>query len=163
VTRMSPKECRALLEKNLEDSLANAFELKVILEDERAALERNDPASLHDAAASKQECVNKLEELETRRVNCSQSCGFESGTDAIGELATWCSGGPAMVRSWQEFLDLANLCSNLNSANGAIILVRRSQIENTLAVLRGGIANGDTYGPSGEKAGVLETRALAEA
>jgi len=160
---MSARECRGLLEKNLEDSLANACQLKVVLEDERAALERNDPASLHDAATCKQDCVAKLEELETRRIDLSQSCGFESGANAIRELATWCGGGPAMVKSWQEFLDVASSCSNLNSANGAIILVRRSQIENTLAVLRGGIANSDTYGSDGEKAGILETRALAEA
>lgn len=161
--RMSPGECKAQLESNLEESLENACQLKVILEGERAALERNDPASLHDAATCKQDSVTRLEELETKRVSLSQSCGFESGADAINDLAIWCGGGPAMVGSWKEFLDIANECSKLNSANGAIILVRRSQIENTLAVLRGGTANSDTYGPAGEKAGILETRALAEA
>jgi len=159
VIRMSPRECKALLESNLEESLENACQLKIILEGERTALERNDPASLHDAATCKQDSVAKLEELETRRVSLSQSCGFESGADAINDLATWCGGEPAMVGSWKEFLDVANECSKLNSANGA----RRSQIENTLAVLRGGIADSDTYGPAGEKAGILETRALAEA
>jgi flagellar biosynthesis/type III secretory pathway chaperone len=163
MTRMSPRECRAALEINLDESLNDVLELRRILNEERTALERKDSISLHDLADRKGTCIGKMEGLEARRASISKSCGFGTGPAAMTGLTAWCDDSGAIDRSWMEFMDVTRSCSDLNAANGAIIHVRRSQIDDALAILRGGMANGDTYGPAGERAGVLENRALAEA
>ena len=161
MAKLEPEDCKAALEVNIDESLNQAIDLQEVLDEERAALERRDTNSLNDTAVRKRMCICRMEELAEERAKISQSCGFEADTLSMSEMASWCDDSPATTESWMNFLDVAKQCSETNSANGAIIHVRRIQINNALALLRGDMANGDTYGPAGEGAGGLGQRALA--
>lgn len=159
----SPAECRTAFERLVVASLAAADQLQKSLNDERLALERQDSDALGQAANAKQECVATLETLEQERRAISAAAGFASGPEQMPALIAWCDGGNRIIEDWERFLVIAADCDRMNTANGAIIHLKRQHYAAALRIV-GGSATGtiETYGPSGGDAAIRSPRALAE-
>ncbi len=159
---MTPAECRSALGHVLDQSIARAKELKEILDTERAALVAADADDLSGTAVAKRDCVIAIEELERRREDIVSRAGFDPGADDMPALISWC-GSTELSSAWHRYLDVAKDCSEMNASNGAIINMRRSQIQSTLSLMRNGHAEGDVYGPDGGGSDSLGSRSLTEA
>lgn len=160
---MTLDECNEALRENFCESMQNALELRNLLNDERDALEQKDTLSLSDTAVHKKMCVNKLEELDKTRSSISKSFGFGINPGEITKLAAHCDEGTSLTQSWNQFLEVAHECSDMNSGNGAIIRVRQKQIQGVIHLLRDGTPETETYGPNGQSNEDSRTRPLAEA
>lgn len=160
---MTPAQCKSAIQQNLTESIRHALDLKQILDDERAALERKNTSALNDVAISKKQCVTKLDDLDRERRKIGAECGFAEKAESPSELISWCDQQGEIATSWSQFIGIAESCSNLNAENGAIIRVRQGQVNNALQILRDGSTDVNTYGPTGCNGGELRTRSLAEA
>lgn len=163
MSKPSPDKLRTRLERILGDSVYCALGLKEILEDERSALEEQDTVKLTETAAIKEKCIRKLQRLEKERSQISVESGFGAGPEDMPALAKWCDDDSLITASWQHLMDIARKCSTLNLTNGAIIRVRRQQIDSSLSVLRGSSPEADTYGPEGAAATSFGRQRLADA
>jgi len=124
----SPGESRARFERIVEDSISEALALELALQAERHALETRDDAALGGAADDKAIRIARLEQLEAERE------GFPSADAPPGGR-------------WQTLLSIVARCKRMNSTNGAIIHLRRQQVNDALRLLSG--TGTGTYGPSG--------------
>lgn len=156
------ENCRDRLEQLLRSGVHCATGLKDVLNDERNALEDQDTNALNAAALHKQSFLTELETLEIERREICHNSGFGSAPDAMDELIQWCDTDVLIRGYWDNFVDLAKECSELNFSNGAIINVRRQQISGALAVIRGDSRNQETYSRSGRDTGSNSQRVLAE-
>lgn len=159
----SPDDSRNRLERILGDSIECALELKNILEDERSALEQQDIVALTETAAVKEKYIRQLQELETQRSKVSTDSGFDAEPAEMPALARWCDDDSLIIGSWRHLMEIARRCSELNLTNGAIIRMRRHQIDSSLSILRGSHFEADTYGPRGVEATSFGRQRLADA
>ncbi len=159
---MTPDECRTALRGNLDQSLDLVTKLYECLMTERHALEQRDTVALETAALQKRELVERLDDLDRARNVIGKDCGFSPSAQLLGELSHWCQDG-SLPERWQEFLHIAETCSDLNNCIGAIIRVRQLQVQDALGLLRGQVENSSTYGPTGQDGRNLGSRALAQA
>ena len=155
--------CKAELERIMRESVHCAIGLREVLTAERQALEHQDTGALNQAAIDKGASIGRLEQLETERADLSRSCGFGSAPEEMKPLLTWCDEDSVVENIWRHFLEVAMTCNELNATNGSIIRLRRSQILNALAILRGGETEPDLYGNDGRDTGGKTSRPLAEA
>ncbi|MGB5336327.1 MAG: flagellar protein FlgN [Woeseiaceae bacterium] len=163
MTRPAPAEARQEIAAIIGESVVQAAGLKEALEDERAALERQDTDALQAVVVSKNEHAAKLQALELRRSELCAAWGFAVGPGQMGELVQWCDEHGVIDRAWAELLQLAADGNTLNLTNGAIIRLRQQQFETSISVLRGVTPGSDTYGRNGAEAGDASRRSLAEA
>lgn len=159
----TPEHAKAELQRMLIESVNCAIGLREILTAELEALRNKDTTALNKSAMDKDVCIGNLQNLETQRANLSVSCGFGSGPEDIKPLLAWCDEDSVVKNLWEHFLEVAMTCNKLNATNGSIIRLRRSQIMNALAILRGGESEPELYGPEGRDSGGTTGRALAEA
>lgn len=157
-----PADSAADLEKILHSSLDKAAELKVVLEAERDALASADAEALQEAALEKRRSVQALETLEAARARIVRQAGFDTAPESMADIAN-CLPGSGVTDTWNRYLLVAKECSELNARNGAVINMRRSQIHQTLSLLRHGRAESGTYGPAGQAPNTLGSRTLTEA
>ena len=162
VSQMTREQCRAELTELLGRSIACVNELYGNLATERDSLERGDIDALNGAAAEKQMFVNKLEGLETARGKISVACGFGKQPEQMPLLAEWCSDASAIAESWQQFIEIAKDCDEMNTSNGAIINVRHQQTRNALSLLRNGGPDIEIYGPHGKTSSTRGAQSLTE-
>ena len=163
MSRPSPAEARSQIVDIIDESVLQALDLKESLEDERAALERQDTDALHAVIVSKNDRAEKLGDLDRKRAALCQEWGFTAGPDQMDDLMSWCDESNALGSRWVELLALAAAGNTLNLTNGAIIRLRQQQFETSLSVLRGVTPGSDTYGRNGEESGDFSRRSLAEA
>ena len=154
--------CRDRLEQMLRAGVLCAAGLKEVLNTERTALEDQNTDALNSAALNKQSFLTDLETLEATRHEICQASGFTAEPGAMDELIQWCDTELLILGLWDQFVDLAKECSELNFSNGAIINVRRQQISGALAVVRGESRNHETYSQSGRETSTTGQRVLAE-
>lgn len=159
---MTPDECKSVLHGNLDESLLLAGDLQECLTTERRALEDRDAPALESAAMQKRGLVEKLDTLDRQRNSAGELCGFTASANLIDDLSQWCA-DPTLVTRWQQFLELARKCSDLNNCIGAVIRVRQLQVQDALGLLRGKSPSSSTYGPTGQEGRNLGSRALAQA
>lgn len=122
----APDERR--VERILEDSIDEALALELALQAERVSLEARDDAGLRAAAGEKELHVARLEQLDADR-KASGITDLHAGA------------------RWQAFLSIMARCKRMNTTNGAIIHLRRQQVNDALRLVSG--AGAGTYGPSG--------------
>ena len=143
-----------------------ALGLKDTLIEERDALRRQDSAAILDAAARKSSCIEQLEALDRKRADLSEACGFGRSPAEMQSLAkSLCDedhGDSVILNCWNHFMEIAHRCFDLNTSNGAIIRVRKTQITRSLAAIHGDTADDTTYGP-GTGSRTERARPLAEA
>ncbi len=155
---------RSRMSDVLGSSVYHALGLKESLVVERKALETQDVDALHAALEDKSRCVRELQDLEAERARICDESGIEAGPEQMLALADWCGDVDRGITSrWEYLLTIAEECNSLNMSNGAIIRVRKQQIDTGLAVLRGGAPESDTYGQGGMETGGPNRRSLAEA
>lgn len=164
----STARIRSELEGVVDACVQCAIGLEDSLIEERDALRRQDSAAILDAASRKNRCMQQMEALDTQRADLSEACGFgRSPADMPSLASALCDdrqGDSVMLNCWNDFLAIARRCFDLNTSNGAIISVRKTQITHSLAAIRGGDANQDsTYGPGGSGPRAEHARSLAEA
>ncbi len=160
---VSPDEARAQIADIIGDSVYEALGLKEALEDERRALEAQDLDSLNAVVDSKSACVDKLRQLDERRIALCEGWGFENGPHQMTALIEWCDEDELVSSRWEQLMVLAAEGNALNLTNGAIIRVRQQQFEASLSVLRGGTPGPDTYNRNGGEGSEYGRRSLAEA
>ena len=162
----SANPLRAELESVIGECVNCALGLNDTLIEERDALKRQDSAAIMDAAARKQRCIEQLEQLDARRADLTEACGYGRSPGEMQTVARdldAASGENHLLNCWNHFMEIAHKCFDLNSANGAIIRVRKTQITNSLATIRGGATDDQTYGPAGTEPQAERARSLAQA
>ena len=137
--------------------------LKESLEEERAALETQDIATLESIVAKKTRCAETLRALDQERDTLCQQWGFAVGPDQMQQVIDWCDESQTVSSRWAQLIDVAAEGSALNLTNGAIIRVRQQHFESSLSVLRGIAPGAKTYSRDGEGSGDFSRRSLAEA
>lgn len=160
---ISPEDTRARITKVLDDSVSCALDLKVILDDERKALEERDTVALDTAATSKLALVSKFAELNQSRGVVSEKAGFGNDPNDLDALAAWCDDNLTITSAWQKLQKIASECDLINRTNGAIIHLRRQQILDGLSVLRGVDDDVNTYAPAGSSGHGFSGREIIEA
>jgi flagellar biosynthesis/type III secretory pathway chaperone len=115
------------------------------------------------AVDNKSHCVEALRTLEDQRRDTCASAGFEPGDEQMEQVIDWCDDGLVLANGWQHLLDIAVECNAMNLTNGSIIRSRKQQIENSLAVIRGGAPEAGLYSRDGHGANGSGQRSLAEA
>jgi len=139
----------------LDDGCAAAEAFGNALRREFEALEAADVDALSAAAEKKQECLAKLEALESRRRELLDVQGLEddpAGMDSLIEAA----GTAGLAARWRRYLELAGQCRQSNLTNGAIIRLRRHQATSALSALSGSAP--PTYGRQGDGGRVTGSR-----
>jgi len=137
---------RHLLETVLDRQIQMAKSLCATLAAERDALLGKSPAEVVETATAKLALLGQIEALERERTALWQPT-------VAREI-------PAVAQRWQSLMALMALCRSANDINGYIIHLRRSQVGQLLAALRGGAPA--LYGPQGKTFG-RALRALATA
>ena len=163
---MSPKSHSRNLSR-LADVLGacvyQALGLRESLQDERAALEADDLDALQLAVDNKTRCVSELRQLERERSDIASEMGFDPGAAQMDDLTRELGQDATIKSRWQHLLDVASECNTLNMSNGAIIRIRKQQVDAGLAVLRGAEPTAEIYGFDGASAPGYDKRSLAEA
>jgi flagellar biosynthesis/type III secretory pathway chaperone len=140
-------ERRVKLERIVEDSISEALALELALQAERNALETRDDAALGSAAKDKGIRVAKLEQLEADRRAAGMTFAPTQGLP--GSSTNFPAADLLPVGRWQAFLSIVARCKRMNTTNGAIIHLRRQQVNDALRLVSG--TGTGTYGPSGEE------------
>ncbi len=145
------------------DGVYHALGLLETLQDERKALEEQDTVALRAAVDHKGKCVEQLRAMEDARRTLCIDAGFADGPEQMVQMLAWCDEESVVANCWQHLMEIATECSSLNVTNGAIIHSRRQQIDTSIAVIRGGRAETDTYSRSGREPHSHTLRSIAEA
>ena len=118
------------------------------LQTERTALAAADVQALNQAGASKHALMVRLEQLDSERVQLSQSAPGASH---------------ALAPLWQQVLQSLRACQQLNQRNGYLVGQRLQQVRKALAVLTGNDIEPGVYSRGGELRTSLRPQTLAEA
>ena len=161
--RPNANETRRRVVEILGDSVDQALGLKRALEAERDALEAEDTNALQAALTVKGRYVDQLQTLDQTRLRLCADAGFSEGPLQMQQMTEWCDEESTIAERWDRLVAIAADCNVLNMTNGAIVRMRRRQIESGLAILRGVRPGSDTYGRNGTEADGLGQRSLAEA
>ena len=145
--------CSIFHAKNLRDSLL----------EEKEALASQDMDALMSAIEEKGTRVRELQMLDGKRGELCRESGFADGPEQMDRFTEWCDRDAEIARSWSQLLEIADECNTLNLLNGAVIRVRRQQVEDGLSVIRGQEPGAPTYGRHGVNRDGLGHRAIAEA
>jgi len=163
MARPTPGEARQRIVEIIGSSVYHALGLKESLEDERKALAAQDIDALNRAIDNKSRCVATLQTLEQDRRRLCSISGHGEAIDHMQQMMAWCDEDSVVANSWEQLMVIATECSTLNMTNGAIIRVRKEQIESSLSVLRGGAPGTEIYGRDGTGSNSMSQRSLAEA
>jgi len=134
------------LEAVLDRQIQLAESLSMLLAAEKDALLGKSPDEVMQRATAKLALLGQIETLEHERTALWQQA-------AARETA-------GVAQRWQALMAWMTLCRSANEVNGYIIHLRRSQVGQLLAALRGGAPA--LYGPQGKTFG-RALRALATA
>ncbi len=129
--------CAGALETLIREALGGAQRLESALAAERAALEDRDAAALQEAGASKQDYLSRLDELDGQRRRLLADHGYPADHGGVEAVLADCTAAHALGDLWRELGNVAERCRDANTANGAIVHLRRRQIGRALDVLRG--------------------------
>ena len=144
-------------------SIFHAKGLRDALAEEHHALENQDMDALMTAIRDKGECVRELQALDRKRSELCSESGFAKGPDQMQQFTEWCDDNAEVAHSWGQLIELADECNTMNMSNGAVIRVRKQQVEDGISVLRGTTPGAPTYSRGGDSRGGLGNRAIAEA
>jgi len=159
----SPNEARLKIAEVVGDSVYQAMGLKECLEDERTALENQDAEALSAAIEGKEKCIVKLVSLEKERSQLGAAAGFKPGPEQMAQLQESSDDDSSMTKCWQHLMQIAAQCNDLNNRNGAIVRLRKHQIDASLCIVRGDRPGTGTYGRNGAEPAGQHKRPLAEA
>jgi flagellar biosynthesis/type III secretory pathway chaperone len=122
-----------ILQTNLLQEKQSFAELSALLDQERAALERQDVNALKDFSNKKQQLTKNIELLGQARNN------------ALGELSNLPLNNISKIveilpdnvqKIWQQVLELAEQCHQSNLVNGKIIQINKNRVARSLQLLK---------------------------
>ena len=157
MTAHHPDNTKQRIVAILDNSIEEARGLRDTLAAERTALEERDPDALERILGAKTAHVESLAALDRERQQLFAAAGI--GTRNAEATATQQAG---IDRRWQQLIDLADECSQMNQANGFVIRARQSRVDARLKIIRGEPIAPLTYGHAGDQSGNGH-RSLAEA
>ena len=160
---LSTDSARTQVVEILGCSIFHAKGLRESLGNEKDALAAQNMDALVAAIEDKGTQVRELQLLDVKRSELCRESGFSDGPEQMDRFTEWCDQNSQVARSWTQLLELADECNTLNMSNGAVIRVRRQQVEDGLSVLRGQEPGAPTYGRNGVNRDGLANRAIAEA
>ncbi|MEM8682558.1 MAG: flagellar protein FlgN [Pseudomonadota bacterium] len=160
---LSTDSARAQIVEILGCSIFHAKGLKESLGSEKDALATQDMDALMAAIEDKGTQVRELQVLDVKRGELCRESGFADGPEQMDRFTDWCDRDAEIARSWNQLLELADECNTLNLSNGAVIRVRRQQVDDGLSIIRGQALGAPTYGKNGVNRDGLAQRAIAEA
>lgn len=123
-------------------------ELGHVLESERGALGESDSEALNHAGARKQALMQKLEQLDSERLQLSRQSPEEAAR---------------LDSQWNHVVQCLRTTQQLNQRNGQEVGQRLRQVRQALSILTGHVGEAGLYGRSGELNVKMRSRALAEA
>jgi flagellar biosynthesis/type III secretory pathway chaperone len=143
-------------------SIFHATCLRDTLQAEHSALVEQDIDALLRAIDEKGAAVQELQRLDQQRDALCAEFGAVSGPEQMNAFLISSLNPAEIEAAWTRLLSLADECSLLNKANGAIIRVRKHHIEDGLALIRGSDPENPTYARDGKNRDGLGNRAIAE-
>lgn len=143
-------------------SIFHATCLRDALQAEHSALVEQDIDALLRAIDEKGASVSEMQVLDQRRDALCAEFGATSGPEQMNVFLSSALSPAEIESAWSKLLTLADECSTLNKANGAIIRVRKHHIEDGLALLRGSEPRTSTYARDGKNRDGLGNRTIAE-
>ncbi|MEM6512654.1 MAG: flagellar protein FlgN [Pseudomonadota bacterium] len=160
---LSTDSARSQIIEILGCSIFHAKGLRESLDKEKTALAAQDMDALMAAIEEKGTQVRELQVLDIKRSELCRESGFADGPEQMDRFTAWCDRDTEVAGTWSQLIALAEECNTLNLSNGAVIRVRRQQVDDGLSILRGQAPGTPTYGRNGVNRDGLGQRAIAEA
>jgi flagella synthesis protein FlgN len=157
-----PEDLRQHLERVLVDESGLLTELEQVLTREADVVGGDDPNAIENIGAARHHCIESLMRLDAERVTACRMLSFGTGPDAIERLLSSCDHDRTLRRRWQENLQIARRCKELNERNGAVVTLKLGQVRQRLATMRGSSA-APAYGRHGLPYEGIARRELAQA
>ena len=153
--------CREALASILSTEVTQLTELGTLLDREHELLVANDIEKLEAVMAERQVSVGKLLSAEEERRNLCRMHG--RGVDGAGvlQLMGWCDPHGTLRSRWEQCVQGATRCRELNDRNGALVMARMKRVETLLTAITGQPREVPTYGPKGAYASARSGRVLA--
>jgi flagellar biosynthesis/type III secretory pathway chaperone len=107
--------------------------------------------------------VRELQTLDRKRAELCLEAGFVDGPEQMSAFTDWCDANEEIAHSWGQLIELAHACSTMNLTNGAVIRMRKQQVEDGICLLRGRPTGTNTYNRDGARRDGAGHRAIAEA
>lgn len=147
----------------LDEAQGLVAELQQVLEEERAALRRRDPAAVATLAQRKQACSQALDAAGRQLVTGLGELGIDvaGGQGAADALAQ--RGLQPLAAAWQELRAALQRVRDLNQANGRAIAISQRAADRLLDLLRGNNPAARLYDPRGRSRNVGGAGYLAKA
>ena len=107
-------------------------------------------------------CVEGLSRLDAERASTCRMLSFGEDRSGLEKLLAWCDADQTLHARGQRHLQVASRCKDQNERNGAVVALKRSQVQKLLAMLRGGAVE-PAYGRPGERFDGFACRDLGQA
>lgn len=142
-----------MLSALLQEEIAVVEELYTLLLQEEAALKNRQLAMLEQVTQAKEQCVNCLQILVTKRLQQLQQAGFSSENFAIEAYITVTqTDDPAQLRKlWTDLVAVTTQTHQQNVINGAIIATSRNYLDHALGILQGRSPQECLYGQGAQR------------
>jgi len=150
------------LQRILAEEARLLAELEGLLQRETDILRGDDAAAIHHIGGARQRCVEQLARLDGERADACRMLSFGTGPGALERLFAWADPGASLRGRWQDNLQIARRCKDINDRNGAIVSVKLGQVQRLLGKLRGAQAP-SVYSPKGARYARVDARNLGSA
>ena len=135
----------------LDRQISTMAALRDILEEEHQALQLRDPDTLLSISERKTACLKEAERVQQQLQALELPTAQETANPD----------NQSLNQQREELDTLTRLCQELNTVNGKLIGRQKTRIETSLRILRGEPESPEVYGPSGTRAGKINSRLLA--
>jgi len=159
---VQPGEIRQHLARVLDDEARQLAELEQLLIRETVVVNGDDAAAIERIGDVRRSCLDRLTKLDAERQAPGRMLSFGSGREGFGRVLEWCDSGQTLRQRWEQNLQLARRCKDLNDRNGAVVALKLSQVRQALATLRGG-GTQPVYGRQGGTVAKFARRELGQA
>ena len=156
-------DVRRHLERVLGDETRLLGELERLLTRESDVVRGSDASAIENIGGTRHQCVSALTRLDAERNEACKMLSYPTGREGFERLLAWCDPGHELRGRWQQNLQAARRCKELNDRNGAVVALKLGQVRQLLATLRGGTATTQTYGRQGARFEGFQRRELGQA
>lgn len=130
------------------------------LEQEFEALSSGEPERIRECAERKRTQLQRLEERLGEMFRPAGPAPTPPG-DEIGRLLEALPEDDPLARQWQQLRETSLRLREQNDINGNVIRLSQQHVHQSLDILIGATAGGDTYGPEGDRFRGRRMRTLA--
>jgi flagellar biosynthesis/type III secretory pathway chaperone len=146
---MDPQNCRAQMDRLIQEETLALGDLALVLEREYTHLKASDVESLGDAMRDRYKCVARILKVDEERRGLCRTLGRPHDLKGLEALLSWCDPQGTLVSAWAQCTAAAIKCRGLNDRNGAMAGARLQNVQARLGALIDGRRETVTYGPRG--------------